>query len=64
MGIFDKAKDLADEHAEQVNEGVKKAGDEVDARTDDKYSSEVDKGEGLLRERLGTDQGKPKGTGA
>jgi hypothetical protein len=44
MGFVDKAKDFADEHDKQVDAGIGKAGDQVDKRTGDQYSSQVDKG--------------------
>jgi flagellar hook-associated protein FlgK len=53
MGFTDKAKDLADQHDKQVDEGIEKAGDQVDKRTDDKYASQVDKGVDAAQQRTG-----------
>jgi hypothetical protein len=53
MGIMDKAKGMADQHDEQVDQGIEKAGDQVDKRTDDKYSSQVDKGVDQAQQRTG-----------
>jgi hypothetical protein len=44
MGLMDKAEDMAGQHDEQVDQGLEKAGDQVDKRTGDKYSSQIDKG--------------------
>ncbi|MCE5289752.1 MAG: antitoxin [Nocardiaceae bacterium] len=46
MGFGDlvgKAKDLAKEHAEQVEGAIDKVGDVVDQKTEGKYESMVDK---------------------
>jgi hypothetical protein len=53
MGFTDKAKDFADDHDKQVDEGIEKAGDQVDKRTDNKYSSQVDKGVDQAQQRTG-----------
>lgn len=53
MGFMDKAKDFADKHDEQVDQGIEKAGDQVDQRTDGKYSSQVDKGQDAAQQRTG-----------
>ncbi|WP_153040593.1 antitoxin [Actinoplanes sp. TFC3] len=44
MGFMDQAKDFADKHDEQVDQGLEKAGDQVDQRTGNKYSDQIDKG--------------------
>ena len=54
MGFMDKAKDLADKHDEQVDQGIEKAGDQVDQRTGDKYDSQVDKAQDAAQQRTGT----------
>jgi 4-alpha-glucanotransferase len=59
MSMFDKAKEFADEHDEQVDQGIEKAGEQIDQRTGDKYSSQIDKGVDFAQERTGagdTDQ--------
>ncbi|MGK5679078.1 antitoxin [Actinoplanes sp. URMC 104] len=53
MGFMDKAKDFADKHDEQVDQGIEKAGDQVDQRTGDKYSSQVDKAQDAAQQRTG-----------
>ena len=54
MGFADKAKDFADKHDEQVDQGIEKAGDQVDKRTGDKFSSQVDKGQDAAQQRTGS----------
>ncbi|MCM4076964.1 MULTISPECIES: antitoxin [Paractinoplanes] len=54
MGFMDKAKDFADKHDEQVDQGIEKAGDQVDQRTGDKYDSQVDKAQDAAQQRTGT----------
>jgi len=53
MSFMDKAKDLADKHDEQVDQGLDKAGDQVDQRTGNKYSSQIDKGVDQAQQRTG-----------
>jgi hypothetical protein len=53
MGFMDKAKDFADDHDKQVDEGIEKAGDQVDKRTGNKYDSQVDKGVDQAQQRTG-----------
>ena len=55
MGLLDKAKDFADDHDKQVDEGIEKAGDQVDERTGGKHSSQVDKGVDEAQKRTGSD---------
>jgi hypothetical protein len=54
MGDFmDKAKDFADDHDKQVDQGLEKAGEQVDKRTDDKYDAQIDKGVDQAQQRTG-----------
>ena len=53
MSFMDKAKDFAEQHDEQVDQGVQKAGDEVNKRTGDKYENQVDKGVDMAQQRTG-----------
>jgi MT0933-like antitoxin protein len=53
MSFMDKAKDFAEEHDEQVDQGVQKAGDQVNKRTGDKYDQQVDKGVDMAQQRTG-----------
>jgi hypothetical protein len=54
MGDFlDRAKQFADRHDKQVDEALEKAGDQVDQRTGEKYSRQVDQGVDLAQRRTG-----------
>jgi hypothetical protein len=44
MGLFDKAKQLADQHADKVEDAIDKAADAVDEKTGGKYAEHIDKG--------------------
>ncbi len=55
MGIGDfveKAKDLAGQHPDQVDQGIDKAGDAVDQRTGGQHAAQVDKAQDAVRDRL------------
>ena len=68
MGIFDmvkevinggegslanKARDAANSHEAQVDQGIDKAGDFVDGKTDAKYADKVDQGQDFLKDETG-----------
>ena len=53
MGFMDKAKDFADKHDEQVDQGIEKAGDQIDDRTGNKHSDQIDKGVDQAQARTG-----------
>lgn len=60
MGIGDKineltqkAKGFARQHPDKVEQGLDKVGDIIDQKTGGKYSGQIDKGEEMLRQRLG-----------
>lgn len=63
MGIGDivnKAKDLAADHPDKVQQGVDKAGDAVDQRTGGQHAEQVDKAQDAVRGHLaGGDQQPP-----
>lgn len=63
MGIGDmvnKAKDLAADHPDKVDQGIDKAGDAVDQRTGGQHVEQVDKAQDAVRDRLaGGDQQPP-----
>ena len=52
-GFMDKAKDFADKHDEQVDQGIDKAGDQIDDRTGNKHSAQIDKGVDQAQARTG-----------
>ena len=53
MGIFDKAKDALSGQQDKVDEGVDKAGDMVDDKTEGKYAEQVDQGQEMAKDKLG-----------
>jgi hypothetical protein len=53
MGFADQAKDFADKHDKQVDQGLDKAGDQVDQRTGNKHSDQIDKGVDAAQQRTG-----------
>jgi MT0933-like antitoxin protein len=52
-GFMDKAQDFADQHDEQVDKGLDKAGDAVDQKTGGKYDQQIDRGVDAAQERTG-----------
>ena len=58
-GFADKAKDLAAEHPEQVDQGIEKAGDAVDERTGGQHAEQVDKAQDAVQDRLGGGDQQP-----
>lgn len=51
--FMDKAQDFADKHDKQVDQGIDKAGDQIDQRTGEKYSDQIDRGVDETQERTG-----------
>jgi hypothetical protein len=51
--FMDKAQDFADKHDKQVDQGIEKAGDQADKRTDDKYDQQIDRGVDMAQQRTG-----------
>jgi len=51
--FMDKAKDVADKHDKQVDQGMEKAGDAADRRTGGKYDEQIDKGVDQAQARTG-----------
>ena len=52
-GFLDKAKDLADQHDDKVDQGLEKAGDFADQKTGGKYDDKIDKGVDQAQQRTG-----------
>ena len=44
MGLFDKARELAGEHADKVEDVIDKVADAVDEKTGGKYADKIEKG--------------------
>ena len=60
MSFLDKAKDLADKHDEQVDQGLEKAGDQIDERTGNKHGDRIDQGVDFAQERTGDGDTQPR----
>lgn len=58
-GFMDKAKEFADQHDEQVDQGMEKAGDFADEKTGGKYGEKVDRGVDAAQERTGDGDTQP-----
>jgi MT0933-like antitoxin protein len=52
-GFFDEAKELADSHEKQVDEGMEKIAQEVDERTGNKYDNQIDSGVRAAEKHVG-----------
>ncbi|MFE0651816.1 antitoxin [Streptomyces sp. NPDC059534] len=59
MSMMDKLKGMLKGHEEQASQGIDKAGDLADGKTQGKYSSQVDTAQEKLKEQLG-DPGQGK----
>jgi MT0933-like antitoxin protein len=53
MSLFDKAKDFIDQHDEQVDDALDKAGDFANDRTGGKYDGHIAKGVDFAQEHTG-----------
>ena len=64
--MADKAKQFADEHPDQANEGLDKAENFAEDKTGGKFDSQIQQGEQRAEDFLGTggqDQGQDQGQG-
>ncbi|WP_341728394.1 antitoxin [Brooklawnia sp.] len=53
MGLLDDIKSAADQHEDQVEAVIDKAGDAVDQATDNKYVGQVDQAQDFLKDKIG-----------
>ncbi|MFF3853794.1 antitoxin [Micromonospora sp. NPDC002575] len=58
--FMDKAKDVADKHDKQVDQGIEKAGDMADQRSGGKYDKQIDKGVDMAQRRTGEGDTSPR----
>jgi hypothetical protein len=58
--FLNKAKSFADQHDEKVDQGLEKAGDQIDERTGAKYSQHVDRGVDEAQKRTGEGDTVPR----
>lgn len=59
MGFLDDAKKLADEHDQQVDQAIEKAGDFADEKTGDKFADKVDQAQDFAEEHTGDGDAAP-----
>ncbi|MFD9723658.1 antitoxin [Streptomyces sp. NPDC059072] len=58
MSVLDKLKQMLKGHEDQASQGIDKAGDFVDGKTQGKYSGQVDMAQEKLKEQLGEEPGR------
>ncbi|MEU3061384.1 antitoxin [Streptomyces subrutilus] len=59
MSMLDKLKGMIKGHPDQARQGVEKAGDAFDAKTGNKYRSQVDTAQQKLDEQIGNQPPAP-----
>ncbi|WP_405855173.1 antitoxin [Streptomyces sp. NBC_00090] len=59
MSMLDKLKGMLKGHEDTTRQGVEKAGDAIDAKTGNKYQSQVDTAQQKLNEQLGKQEQPP-----
>ncbi|MFH8607054.1 antitoxin [Streptomyces sp. NPDC018029] len=59
MTVMDKLKQMLKGHEDKAGQGIDKAGDFVDGKTQGKYSGQVDTAQDKLRDQFGSDQQEP-----
>ncbi|MFD7441470.1 antitoxin [Streptomyces sp. NPDC059909] len=57
MSMMDKIKQMLKGHEDKASQGIDKAGDTFDERTQGKYSRQTDVAQDKLKEQFGGDQG-------
>jgi hypothetical protein len=58
-GFMDKAEEFADQHDQQVDQGIEKAGDAAEERTGGKYDEQIERGVDMAQERTGEGDTQP-----
>jgi hypothetical protein len=53
MGFLDDAEKLVDQHDQQVDDAIEKAGDLADTQTGGKYADQVDRAQDVAQEKTG-----------
>ncbi|MFI8823475.1 antitoxin [Streptomyces sp. NPDC053431] len=61
MSVMDKLKQMLKGHETQAGQGVDKAGDYVDDKTQSKYARQVDTAQDKLKQQLGDPDQPPQG---
>ncbi|WP_151524603.1 antitoxin [Serinicoccus kebangsaanensis] len=63
MGFMDKAKDMAGQHDEKIDQGIEQGGDFVDDKTGGEHSEHVDKAQDFANDQADTFGGVEGGDG-
>ena len=58
-GFMDKAQELADQHDDQVDQGLERAGDFADEKTGGGHNEQIDRGVDFAQERTGEGDQQP-----
>lgn len=61
MGIFDKAKDLANEHNDKVDQGIEKAAELIDEKTGGQHTQQIQEGAQQAKDAIDDASGHPRG---
>ncbi len=60
MGIFDKAKDVLNQHPDKIDEGLDRAAGIADQRTGGKHADQIDQGVDVAKKKLGDHLGESR----
>ncbi|MER7508586.1 antitoxin [Streptomyces lavendulae] len=60
MSMMDKLKQMLKGHEKEAGQGVDKAGDYVDGKTQGKYTGQVDMAQEKIKDQLGRPEGEAK----
>ncbi|AKK02079.1 antitoxin [Corynebacterium epidermidicanis] len=52
MGLLDKAKELAEQNPDKVDQIIEKVGDVIDEKTGGKFSDQVDQAQEMAKDKL------------
>ena len=59
MGIFDKAKDLLNEHSDKVDQGIDKAAEVIDQKTGGQHTEQINQGAEQAKRAMDDQGGQP-----
>ncbi|HEY5978558.1 MAG TPA: antitoxin [Microlunatus sp.] len=59
MGIFDKAKDLLNEHSDKVDQGIDKAAEIIDQKTGGQHTTQIDQAAEQAKQAMDNTGGQP-----
>ncbi|MGW7103301.1 antitoxin [Streptomyces sp. NPDC054838] len=62
MSVMDKLKQMLKGHEDKAGQGIDKAGDFVDEKTQNKYRAQTDMAQDQLKRQLGPDEPPPPPT--